>query len=68
LKDCKKNRRSKVKTGLPFANCYVCGEKGHIARDCEENKKGLYYKGGGCFKCGSVRHIAMHCPNRKQKE
>lgn len=58
LKNCKKKR----KQTLPFAVCYVCKNSGHIARDCLDNEKGLYARGGGCYICDSVRHTASKCP------
>lgn len=47
-----------------FASCFVCNEKGHISRECPQNEKGLYRKGGSCFGCGSVRHTLKDCPKR----
>ena len=34
-----------------FASCFVCGEKGHISRECPQNAKGIYVKGGCCKLC-----------------
>ena len=34
-----------------FASCFVCGEKGHISRECPQNAKGIYIKGGCCKLC-----------------
>jgi zinc finger CCHC domain-containing protein 9 len=48
-----------------LADCFYCGKKGHIARDCPTNEKGLYKKGGSCFGCGSVRHTLKDCPNKQ---
>jgi len=31
-----------------FAACFVCGEKGHISRECPQNAKGIYVNGGHC--------------------
>jgi hypothetical protein len=37
--------------GFRFASCFVCGEKGHISRECPQNAKGIYVKGGCCKLC-----------------
>ena len=49
-----------------MANCFVCGNQGHIARECPKNEKGIYIKGGSCFACGSVHHLLKDCPKRRQ--
>lgn len=28
-----------------FAQCFICNEQGHIARQCPDNARGLYPKG-----------------------
>lgn len=50
-----------------MADCFYCGKKGHIARDCPDNAKGMYKKGGACFGCGSVRHTLKECPEKPSK-
>ena len=53
----------------PFAVCFVCHQKGHLASACKDNVKGLYPSksndlmadGGGCKYCGSVKHLARDC-------
>lgn len=55
---------------LPFAECFVCGGKGHLSSMCEKNDLGMYPTGGCCNHCGSVRHLAKDCelaPHRKDK-
>ena len=47
---------------LPFAECFICKQKGHLQGLCPENPKGLYPNGGGCRFCASVRHFAVDCP------
>ncbi|XP_046405559.1 uncharacterized protein LOC124170699 [Ischnura elegans] len=47
---------------LKFARCFVCGEDGHLARDCQENPRGKYPKGGACRLCGETNHLFRECP------
>lgn len=51
---------------LPFATCFICHEKGHLARQCPQNEKGIYIKGGSCKVCGSKQHRASACPEQKK--
>lgn len=51
------------------AVCFVCKEQGHIARQCPDNPRGLYPKGGACKVCGDVTHLKKDCPDLiKEKE
>lgn len=59
IKTCSKPRSE----GLTFAVCFICKEKGHISRDCPQNTKGIYPKGGSCKICGNVWHLAKDCPD-----
>ncbi|XP_077295917.1 uncharacterized protein LOC143918092 [Arctopsyche grandis] len=45
-----------------FAQCFICKEQGHISRQCPDNPRGLYPKGGGCRECGDVTHLKKDCP------
>jgi zinc finger CCHC domain-containing protein 9 len=57
------------KTGkLPFANCFICKGKGHIARDCPENPNGIYPKGGCCHICLQKTHLVKDCPERTEDD
>ncbi|KAK7869623.1 hypothetical protein R5R35_009994 [Gryllus longicercus] len=52
-----------------FAKCFICGEQGHISRQCPDNPRGLYPKGGGCSECGEVTHFRRDCPTHlKEKQ
>ena len=49
--------------------CFLCKEQGHIAKQCPDNPRGLYPKGGGCHLCGDVTHFKKDCPkNFEEKE
>ena len=63
LKECSEYRNGD--TDLPFASCYVCEKKGHLASACPENSRGIYVNGGACRKCGSTQHISAECPKSK---
>ncbi|KAK9886067.1 hypothetical protein WA026_014851 [Henosepilachna vigintioctopunctata] len=45
-----------------FATCFICKEQGHISRQCPDNARGLYPKGGCCNVCGDVTHLKKDCP------
>jgi zinc finger CCHC domain-containing protein 9 len=67
LKDLKNLQRQNPQSApknifLPFAECFICKQKGHLQGLCPENPKGLYPNGGGCRFCSSVRHFAVDCP------
>ena len=52
---------------LPFASCFVCSRKGHLASSCPKNAdRGVYPNGGSCKLCGEKSHLAKNCPLRKQ--
>ncbi|KAI0773951.1 hypothetical protein C8Q74DRAFT_1267537 [Fomes fomentarius] len=53
---------------LPFASCFVCSGKGHLASKCPMNQsKGIYPNGGCCKLCKETTHLAKDCPLRKQE-
>lgn len=45
-----------------YAQCFICKEQGHISRQCPDNNKGLYPRGGACKVCGDVTHLKKDCP------
>jgi zinc finger CCHC domain-containing protein 9 len=51
-------------SALPFATCFVCQGKGHLASQCPKNDHGVYVNGGCCKYCQSVRHLATACPTK----
>lgn len=64
LKDCREPRS----TELPHASCFICGQPGHLASKCAQNKNGIYPRGGGCRFCGSNQHLAKDCRPTRQAE
>ncbi|GJE92796.1 hypothetical protein PsYK624_089530 [Phanerochaete sordida] len=53
---------------LPFASCFVCSGRGHLAGACPQNAgRGVYPNGGCCKLCGETTHLAKHCGMRKQE-
>ncbi|KAF7269022.1 hypothetical protein GWI33_017904 [Rhynchophorus ferrugineus] len=51
-----------------FAQCFICNEQGHIARQCPDNQRGLYPKGGSCNVCGDVTHLKKDCPKYQAQQ
>ena len=56
-----------VEMDLPFATCFICNTKGHLASQCQQNEKGIYVNGGSCRTCGSTKHRATDCPEKAKK-
>ncbi|KAH9998511.1 hypothetical protein BJV74DRAFT_204110 [Russula compacta] len=51
---------------LPFASCFVCSGRGHLASTCPQNQgKGVYPNGGSCKLCRETTHLARtaRCAN-----
>ena len=50
---------------LPFADCFICKNKGHLSSHCPNSENGIYIKGGSCFNCNSKEHLAKNCPEKQ---
>jgi len=50
---------------LPFSQCFICKEMGHLSSKCPKSDKGIYIKGGACFNCGGKDHLAKNCPTKQ---
>nr|XP_023023519.1 ankyrin repeat domain-containing protein 12-like [Leptinotarsa decemlineata] len=51
-----------------YAQCFICNEQGHISRQCPDNTRGLYPKGGSCNVCGDVTHLKRDCPQYQAQQ
>lgn len=68
LAKCRKPE-PQVGMDLPFASCFICGEKGHLASKCSQNQgRGIYPNGGCCKLCQSVDHLAKDCTLRTNSQ
>lgn len=67
LRDCPQNR--KKHNFLEFAQCFLCGEVGHLSAQCGEPPKKPETEewDGKCFVCGSSDHLKADCPNVDDK-
>ena len=59
----KKGKKKKKKKGKKGKGaCHVCGEEGHLKRDCPQNEnKAAAGTGKSCWNCGVVGHLTRDC-------
>jgi len=65
--NCSKRNKG-GRDNLPYAQCFICKERGHLASSCPQNKSGIYVNGGCCRTCGSKQHLVKDCPEKKIKK
>ena len=69
----KNNKSAKIDFGklgeLPYANCYICNESGHLSSFCPKNSgNGVFPDGGVCRECGEGGHFAKDCPKKNRSK
>uniref|UniRef100_A0A1J3J9Z0 Cold shock protein 1 n=1 Tax=Noccaea caerulescens TaxID=107243 RepID=A0A1J3J9Z0_NOCCA len=61
------NKRKEVSSrgnGARRGGCYNCGEGGHMAKDCSEERVERGSGGTGCYTCGDPGHFARDCAQK----
>ena len=68
IHSCPKRNDGNNRNDLPYATCFICNQKGHLASACTQNSRGIYVNGGSCRYCGGTDHLKTDCPEKKKKK
>ena len=59
----KEARHKKQQAGVSSTHCFNCGQEGHAASACPQQRS----EAKMCYVCGSSAHLSRNCPSAKSK-